>query len=89
MLMVTILLCKHVKDDLVRSPQFSEGRVPKKWSAIVFKQVSKQKPIKTVDPWSLGRPNDHWRSPCLARPLELWYSLCRSIPRVVRSIDGV
>ena len=43
----------------------------------------------TVGPWSPWSSQGPLKSPCLARPLELSYSLCRSLPRVVRNVDGV
>ena len=76
-------------EDLAQSPQSSEGRVPKMWSATVFKHVENSSRSKTVARGCLGRPRVPWRSPCLAHALELSYNLCSSLLGVVRSVDGV
>ena len=52
---------------------------------VLLKKNSRSKP---VGPWSLGRQMVPWRSSCLDRPLELSFILYRSLPMVVRSVDG-
>ena len=66
-------------EDLGQSPKSYDSRVPKEWSATVFKHVQKQKAIKTCRPLVVLVVRVLSRSPCLACPLELSYTLWSSL----------
>ena len=79
---------------LAQSPQSYESRVPKKGSVSVFKHVqnsSRSKPVGRWSSWSseglLKVALSRLPSGALFYPLELVYTLCSSLSRIVRNVS--